>query len=59
MKMYILKIDLYTVEMQNARVITCIIHLILYSINLQQVSSNMKNVVAIKIEIDSSNPFIF
>lgn len=59
MKMYIIKIDLYTVEMQDARVIMCIIHLILYSINLHQLSPNMKKIVAIKIETNSNNLFIF
>lgn len=59
MKMYIIKIDLYTIEMPNARVIMCIIHLFLYSINLYQLSPNVEKTVGIKIEMNSSNLFIF
>lgn len=58
MKMYILKIDLHTVVMQDTRAIMYIIHLNMYSINLYQLSPNMK-IVAIKIEMKSSNWFIF
>lgn len=54
MKMYILKIDLHTVVMQDTRAIMYIIHLNMYSINLYQLSPNMK-IVAIKIEMKSSN----
>lgn len=59
MKMYTLKIGLYAVEMQDAKVIMCIVHLILYSINLHQLSPNMKKIVATKTETNSSNIFIY
>lgn len=52
--MYILKIDLCVVEMQDARVLICPLYLILYSINLHRLSQNMKKVVTNKIEINSN-----